>query len=79
MQTTDDEFFTSQMFQDMQSGIQQDVAVSTNMKAFKYFTLSPSANYKEVWYFESIEKNYDEEIEEVVTDTINGFALFPRI
>ena len=76
VQTTDDEFFTSQMFQDMQSGIQQDVAVSTNMKAFKYFTLSPSANYKEVWYFESIEKNYDEEMEVVVTDTINGFSSF---
>jgi lipopolysaccharide assembly outer membrane protein LptD (OstA) len=76
VQTTDDEFFTPQMWQDMQSGVQQDVSMSTNMKAFKYFTLAPNANYKEVWYFESIDKNFDPQQNEVVTDTVQGFTSF---
>ncbi|MGB0778043.1 MAG: putative LPS assembly protein LptD [Flavobacteriaceae bacterium] len=76
VQTTDDEFFTEQMWQDMQSGVQQDISASTNMKAFKYWTISPSANYKEVWYFDYIDKNFDEDTEMVVTDTIQGFSSF---
>ncbi|MGB0838114.1 MAG: putative LPS assembly protein LptD [Flavobacteriaceae bacterium] len=76
VQTTDDEFFTSQMWNDMQSGIQQDVSMSTNMTLLNYFTLSPSANYKEVWYFESIDKNFDPEKDEVVTDTLQGFSAY---
>ncbi|MDA8596484.1 putative LPS assembly protein LptD [Flavobacteriaceae bacterium] len=76
VQTTDDEFFTDQMWQDMQSGVQQDISASTNMKAFKYWTISPNANYKEVWYFDYIDKNFDEDTEMVVTDTIQGFSSF---
>lgn len=76
MTTTDDEFFTSKMFDEAKSGIQQDVSLSTNVKLMKYFTLSPNANYKEVWYFKSIEKTYDQEEQVAVTDTINGFTAF---
>jgi lipopolysaccharide assembly outer membrane protein LptD (OstA) len=76
IQTTDDEFFTSAMWDDMQNGIQQDLSLSTNMKVAKYFTLAPSANYREVWYFKTIDKNFDEDLDEVVTDTISGFAAF---
>jgi len=76
VQTTDDEFFTEQMWQDMQSGVQQDISASTNMKAFKYWTISPNANYKEVWYFDYIDKNFDEETDMVVTDTVQGFTSF---
>ena len=74
--TTDDEFGTGDMFKNAQSGIKQDVAMGTNMKLFKYFTISPSASYKEVWQFKTIDKNWDNDEEIVVTDTINGFASF---
>ncbi len=74
--TTDDEFFTPKMFDEAKSGIQQNVSLSTNMKLLKYLTLSPNVNYKEVWYFKSIDKNYDAERQEAVTDTINGFNAF---
>lgn len=76
IEVTEEDFFSSKMFDEAKSGIQQDVSVSTNMKLLKYLTLSPNANYKEVWYFKTIEKTYEEQTQEVVTDTIDGFAAF---
>lgn len=76
IKTTDAFFFKKEMFQDANSGIQQDVSLNTNMKALKFFTLSPSANYKEVWYFDRINKTYDDEKNAVVTDTVSGFSAF---
>ena len=60
--TTDDEFFTSKMFETARSGMQHKTGTSTNIKAFKYFTLSPSANYEETWQFDYINKEYDVQI-----------------
>ncbi|WP_152287813.1 putative LPS assembly protein LptD [Flavicella marina] len=76
MVVKEEDFFTPKMFDEAKAGIQQDVSASTNMKMLKYFTLSPSANYKEVWYFKSIEKTYDPDEQVAVTDTIDGFASF---
>jgi len=33
-------------------------------------------NYKEVWYFKTQNKTYNEQLQTVVTDTINGFSSF---
>ncbi|MFC2127581.1 putative LPS assembly protein LptD [Bacteroidota bacterium] len=74
--TTDDEFFSKKMFDEAKSGAQHTVSLSTNMKVMKYFTLSPSVNYKETWYFKSLEKTYDSGNREVITDTINGFSAY---
>ena len=75
--STSDEFFMKkEMWDDAKSGVQHNASLSTNLKLMKYFTISPSANYKEVWYFDKIEKKYDEEKEEAVTDTISGFNAF---
>ncbi|WP_243739322.1 putative LPS assembly protein LptD [Flavicella sediminum] len=74
--TTDDEFFSQKMFDEAKTGAKHTVSLSTNMKVMKYFTLSPSVNYNETWYFKSLEKTYDSEQREVVTDTIKGFNAF---
>jgi len=74
--TTDDEFFTPRMFQTARSGVQHRTGTNTNIKAFKYFTLSPSANYEESWNFNYIDKKYDPATQEVVTDTLTGFKTF---
>ena len=81
--TTDDEFFTDKMFQTAKKGIQHNLSTSTNLKAFKYFTLSPNVNYKDVWYFDKINKKYDPTVSNssgnlgaVVNDTISGFNRF---
>ena len=74
--TTDDEFFTSKMFETARAGIQHKTSTNTNIKAFRYFTLSPSANYEETWQFDYIQKNYDQTNNEVVTDTLRGFKSY---
>jgi hypothetical protein len=74
--TTDEFFFKKEMFETAQTGLQHNSTFSTNMKVLKYFTLSPNANYKEVWNFDRINKTYDATENEVVTDTINKFNTF---
>ncbi len=49
-------------FENMSNGMQHKVTTSAPVKFFKYFTFSPSFNYTENWYLESIRKNFDPEI-----------------
>ncbi|MDX1829092.1 MAG: putative LPS assembly protein LptD [Lutibacter sp.] len=74
--TSDKFFLKKEMFNNAKSGIQQNATFSTNMKLFKFFTLSPSANYKEVWNFDKISKTYNATENTIVTDTISGFNAF---
>ncbi|MFK5891332.1 MAG: putative LPS assembly protein LptD [Flavobacteriaceae bacterium] len=76
IRTNDEDFFKKAMFKNARSGVQHNISTSTNLKMLKYFTLSPSANYKEVWYFNSLNKNYNPTLNTVETDTINGFNSF---
>lgn len=76
IKTSDEFFFKKEMFEDAKSGIQQDISLNTNMKALKFFTLSPSVSYKEVWYFDRLNKTYDAVNNKIVTDTITGFSAF---
>lgn len=76
IKTKDEDFFKKAMFNNARSGIQHNISTSTNLKLFKYFTVSPSASLKEVWYFDAIEKHYDESRAVVVTDTLGGFKSF---
>ncbi|MFD1294587.1 putative LPS assembly protein LptD [Lutibacter holmesii] len=77
--TTDEYFFKKEMFDSANPGVQQNASVNTNLKLLKYFTVSPNANYKEVWYFDRINKTYDQTEDTVVTDTIQGFNSFREV
>ena len=79
MSTTDEFFFKKEMFESAKTGMQHNASLNTNLKLFKYFTVSPNANYKEVWYFDRINKTYDETEDTVVTDTIQGFNAFREV
>lgn len=81
--TKDSLFLKPEMFETARTGIQHETSTSTNIKVFKYFTLSPSVNYKEVWSFNYIDKTYsptlvnpDNTVGGVITDTIKGFKTF---
>ncbi|MGY5355850.1 putative LPS assembly protein LptD [Wenyingzhuangia sp. IMCC45467] len=76
VETTEDDFFSSKIFDNARNGAQHNVSLSTNMKLFKYFSLSPSMSYREVWYLDKIHKEYDAVENEVITDTISGFNAF---
>ena len=41
------------------NGVQHSIPIGTNIKMMKHFTLNPSINYNEVWYFNSKEKTMD--------------------
>jgi len=74
--TTDSLFFKPQMFKDAEIGMQHSIPISTNFKIFKYFSASTSANYQETWVTKTIDRNYDQDINKVVDNTVNGFDAF---
>ena len=76
IQTTDSLFFKKEMFKDAKTGFQHSIPISTNFKVFKYFSLSASTNYNEVWTFKTIKKSFDQIENTTVTDTINGFDSY---
>jgi hypothetical protein len=76
IQTTDSLFFKKEMFDDAKIGMQHSIPLSTNFKVFKFFSLSASASYNEVWTLKTIERYYDDINQEVVTKDINGFDAF---
>ena len=76
IQTTDSLFFKKEMFDEAKIGVRHSVPLSTNFKIFKYLSLSASTNYQETWTFKTIERSYDNELEEVVTIENSGFDSF---
>lgn len=76
IQTTDSLFFKKEMFNDAKAGFQHAIPLSTNFKVFKYFSLSASTNFNEVWTFKTVDKSFDPIERKEVTETINGFDSF---
>jgi len=76
--TTDEDFMKKQMFKTAQKDVNHNVNLSTNIKVFKYFSLSPSAKYTEKWYFDYISRRYDTEEQEMQNDTVQGFKAFRK-
>ncbi|WNH10118.1 putative LPS assembly protein LptD [Thalassobellus suaedae] len=76
IQTTDSLFFKKEMFDDAKTGFQHTIPLSTNFKVFKYFSLSASTNFNEVWTFKTINKTFDPIERKAVTETINGFDSY---
>jgi hypothetical protein len=62
------------LLQNAKKGIRHQAPIATTIKAFKHFTLTPSINYDERWYFEKLDWTYNPETRQlVVADTIEGF------
>jgi lipopolysaccharide assembly outer membrane protein LptD (OstA) len=77
MVTTEEDLFTSKMFENARSGIQHSIPLSTNFKVFKHFNMAASMNYREIWQPKTVRYNdYDPLIDGVVKDTLSGFSAF---
>lgn len=74
--TTEDEFFTSEMFKNGVYGAQHTIPVTTNFKLLNYLSVSAGSNFQENWVFRTFDRSYDNENREVVVDTINGFDSY---
>lgn len=75
--TTEEDLFTSKMYENAKSGVQHSIPLSTNFKILKHFNFAASANYREIWQPKTIKYNdYDPLIDGVKKDTISGFSAF---
>jgi len=74
--TNDADLFKAGMFDKAKSGMQHNISLSTNLKALKYITITPSASYKEVWYIKSIDKKWNPNTNQIEIDTLSGFKSY---
>ncbi len=74
--TTDSLFFKKEMFDSAKTGLQHNIPISTNFKLFKFFSLSASTNFQETWVFKTVNKSYDQQNQQEITEETNGFDSF---
>ena len=76
VETTDTTIFSENLLDKMFTGMEHKANAGLNLKFLKYLNFNGGISYRENWYLKSLEKFYDEEEEEVATNTINGFNTF---
>jgi len=76
VRTTTEDFLTSEMFENGRLGAQHQIPLATNFKVAKYLSVSLGGSYEDVWTWETYQRRYDPELQEVVTDTVAGFDRF---
>ena len=76
IQTTDSLFFKSEMFDDAKIGMQHSIPLTTNFKLFKYLSLSTGGNYQETWTLNTVNKTFDQGLQEEVETDLKGFDSF---
>ena len=54
-------------------GGKHTIPISTSFNLLKYFTVSPSVNYNEIWYFKKLSYNYNQLENGIEIDTTNSF------
>lgn len=57
-----------------QYGGRHTIPVSTSFSFLKYFTVTPSFNYQELWYTQELDFSYDEELQGLRVDTLQRFS-----
>jgi len=56
------------------SGIKHNASTTTSFKLLKQrFTFNPAFNFSERWYLQTLNKYWDNDLQQTVTDTLNGF------
>jgi len=71
--TKENLLFSSSLSRDWRNGMRHSIPISTTFNILKYINVSPSINYNERWYLQSIDKEWDNTNQKVVSDTTNGF------
>jgi hypothetical protein len=71
--TKEDKLLSSSLSRDWRNGMRHSIPVSATFNILKYINVSPSINYTERWYLQSINQSWDNANQRVITDTVNGF------
>ncbi|OFX58840.1 MAG: hypothetical protein A2046_15665, partial [Bacteroidetes bacterium GWA2_30_7] len=69
----DTALFRPEIIKKMKNGMRHSIPFSTSFNILKFFTISPSFNYNEVWYLNSINRELND-TNGITTDTINKFV-----
>lgn len=67
-------FFRSSLQRDWKNGIKHNIPVSATFNILKYINVSPSFNYTERWYLQSVNKSWDKAAQREITDTVSKFS-----
>ncbi len=59
IRATDTTLFTMETLENMQTGVSHRANTNASFNVLKYFTLTPSANYEELWFFTSNRLEFD--------------------
>lgn len=59
VETTDTTLFSSAVFDEMQYGFSHKASTGASFRVAKYFNVTPNVNYEELWYFRTLDKEYD--------------------
>ena len=72
LEAIDSLLFRNETLDQMKYGVKHHIPINSSFKIFKYFNISPAANYTERWYFNRIEKSWNNDSMNFEKDTING-------
>lgn len=76
---TEDEIFNIQgdalnkTISKMRNGAKHNSSLATNVKMLKYFVLTPSLNYDELWYLQTTKRYYDQQTQRDSAVSVQGF------
>ncbi|HLP05261.1 MAG TPA: putative LPS assembly protein LptD, partial [Paludibacter sp.] len=71
--TKEYKLLNSSFTRDWRNGMKHSIPVGASFSVLKYINVSPSFNYNERWYFQSINQSWDKAKQRVVNDTTYGF------
>lgn len=68
-QSADSLFLSPEFFESSRMGLRHTASSNAVFRVARYFNLTPSVDYNEVWYVKSLEQRFDEELD-IRVDTI---------
>ena len=76
--TAGDSLFSSNNFDELKrefkNGMKHTIPVSTSFKLLNNFTVNPAFNYSEIWYLQSLNRSWDDQNNQLKTDTLVNFV-----
>ena len=73
IQTKESKLLNSSFANDWKNGMRHNIPISATFNVLKYINVSPSINYSERWYLQSIDQSWDQANQRVKSDTTSGF------
>ena len=70
--TVDSVLFTKEIWKDMRNGFRHEAPLSLQIRPFRNFSISPALTYSGVLFTQKIKKEWREDVDTIVVDTLKG-------